>query len=308
MKYTLLCAVLTLVLSVVTASYVRSVETVRGTLRTPYATIYFEGSLDAVAEKIASLYPIIEADLTGRLNLHLGYHPRILILNDRHLFQKMVGSSFFVAIAVPQKRLIVIDYSRMTGHPFTLRTTLKHELCHLLLHDYVAHGTLPRWLDEGIAQWSSDGMAEIIMKRNRFILRRAALTGRYIPLEHLENYFPAEENALLLAYEESKSIVEYIIEHHGMKALMNILEHLRNGDTVTDAVLTSLSIPLSELETDWQDDLRRKTSWLSFVSRYLYEILFFMAAMLSIWGFAKLLKKRRDYEKSDTDDDDLFFA
>ncbi|MBW2599217.1 MAG: hypothetical protein JRC60_03785 [Deltaproteobacteria bacterium] len=153
-------------------------------------------------------------------------------------------------------------------------------MCHLILHHHIKDGNLPRWLDEGVAQWSSDGMAEIIMKSDRFILNRAVLTRRYISLEDLRHYFPRDKNALLLAYEESKSIVEYIIREYGTGRMLWILYDLEDGQDLNAAISNRLYISLHELEAQWHKHLRQQISWLLFLNAYFYQILFFLTAIL----------------------------
>ena len=92
----------------------------------------------------------------------------------------MAGDPLVVAFAVPQRNLIVIDYSKMITHPLSLETTLKHELCHILLHEHIKTEILPRWLDEGLCQWASGGIGEIIMDQKRSRLNRAAFSREFI--------------------------------------------------------------------------------------------------------------------------------
>ncbi|MBW2648444.1 MAG: hypothetical protein JRC53_01290 [Deltaproteobacteria bacterium] len=273
-------------------------------LKTQGITVYFAKPLEAPAREILSIYPEVKGELEEMLGWQLGYRPNALLIKDRDRFEKMTGSSLFVAMAIPQKRLVVIDYSRMI-QPFTLRTTLKHELCHLILHHHIKDGNLPRWLDEGVAQWSSDGMAEIIMKSDRFILNRAVLTRRYISLEDLRHYFPRDKNALLLAYEESKSIVEYTIREYGTGRMLWILYDLEDGQDLNAAISNRLYISLHELEAQWHKHLRQQISWLLFLNAYFYQILFFLTAILLAGvGSAKLLKRRRDRLKEYEEDDE----
>jgi len=79
---------------------------------------------------------------------------------------------------------IVIDSSRMNVNPFTLSVTAKHELAHLLLHHKINRTHLPRWLDEGFAQWASDGISEIITG-NRTFLANAVIEKFRLPNESL---------------------------------------------------------------------------------------------------------------------------
>ncbi|MBT8490924.1 MAG: hypothetical protein KJN62_07740 [Deltaproteobacteria bacterium] len=272
-------------------------------------TVVFEKPLHAAAREVTTIYPDVKAELEKIFVWKLDYSPTVILIRDRKIFQRMVGSTLVAALAVPERKLIVIDYSRMTSRPFTLRTILKHELCHLLLHSHIESGKLPRWLDEGIAQWVSEGIGEIVMQRNRSVLERAMLTGTSIRLRHLEYRMPDSGNDLLLAYEESKSIVEYIRSKFGKEGILKILEHLKDGESIYTAVRKSLALSLPDLEDRWHKHVSRKVYWLSLIGNYLYEILFFFAALLSLVAYLRRLKRRRDqkdlYEEPD-DEDDFF--
>jgi hypothetical protein len=212
----------------------------------------------------------------------------------------MVGSPLFVAFAVPEQQLVVIDYSRMTTDPFTLRTTLKHELCNLILHRHIESVRLPTWLDEGIAQWTSDGIAEIIMDRKRSVLREATLSGNYLSMLDLVHGFPRDRRSLMLAYEQSRSFIEYVSREFGTDEIREMLGYLSTGDTVDEAIERSLSVSLGSLERKWQHQLRQRTTWFSYLSTHLYGILFFFAALITIGGFIRvMIRKRRRYADED---------
>ena len=119
--------------------------------------------------------------------------PSIILVKNRKDFVRLAGDSLTVAFAVPSKNLIVIDYSKMITGSFRLQTTLKHELCHLLLHQHIKAENLPRWFDEGLCMWASEGIAEIIMDPKQSYLNRAAVTKRFIPFNNLKFRFPADK-------------------------------------------------------------------------------------------------------------------
>lgn len=131
--------------------------------------------------------------------------------------------------------------------------TAKHELAHLLLHHKINRALLPRWLDEGFAQWAGDGISEIITG-NRTFLANAVIQRNLIPLHKIAHYFPESEMPMILAYEQSKSFVESIHKEFGAGTLLNILHHMSNGNSIDDAVLTNLAIPLDALEHLWHKD------------------------------------------------------
>ncbi|RZB30230.1 MAG: hypothetical protein SRB1_02510 [Desulfobacteraceae bacterium Eth-SRB1] len=266
-------------------------------------SVLFEEPLKNAAKEVANIYPTLIAELEKTLKWKLDYTPGVILIKERETFQKMAGSELVVAYAVPRRGLVVIDYSRMNNTPFTLRITLKHELCHLLLHRHIQEGRLPKWLDEGVAQWVSDGFGEIIMDRSKSFLIRAVLTGKYIPVSELTVRFPKERQALVLAYDESKSLIEYIAGKFGSDSIVAILENLKDGYDINQAIEKGISISLYELEKQWRARLSKRLTWLIYLSNNVYGILFFLAALLTIVGFIRYMKKKIDYK--DEDDDDI---
>jgi len=275
-----------------------------GVIRNSEIVVQFEKPLKNAAEEVKDIYPDIKAGLEKTIGWKVTFRPTVLLIKESKTFRKMVGNNQFVAFAVPRKNLIVIDYSKMKTHPFSLEITLRHELCHLLLHHYIREENLPRWLDEGISQWVSGGMAEIIMDTKRSPLKDAVLSGRFIPVSALTKGFPKEEKSLLLAYEESKSIVEYMGRKYGSNGVLEVLNNLRDGDGVDAAVQKALKIPIQELETRWHKQLKMRITWFTYLSSNLYDILFFLAALITIAGFIRLLMRKRNYKDDDDYEDE----
>ena len=271
----------------------------RHTLVDRTVTVSFDDPLQNAAMEVLRMYPVIRAELLKDLEWSTDFHPEIVLIKDSAIFRRAVGSDLVNAVAIPQKDLIVIDYSKMNVHPFTLATTLKHELCHLELHHHIARRTVPRWLDEGICQWVTGGFAEIMTEGNHSILREAALSNRLISFEGLAERFPHEGRDFLLAYEESKSIVEYIESEFGVLGVRSILKYMSQDDNLENAVQKSLLISLDELEKRWRLSITEKTLWFSYISDNLYEILFLFAALITIYGFFRTLKKKREYKEED---------
>ena len=265
--------------------------------------IVFEPSLGTVAKKVIDIYPAIRKDLEDIFGWNLDLRPRLLLTRDRRAFKRLAESPLAVAFAVPDKDLIVIDCSMMNA-PFSFGSTLTHELCHLLLHYHIKGSILPRWLDEGIAQWASGGISDIIMDQKRSALNRASLTGRYIPLDLLKDGFPLDDRSIILAYEESRSFVAYIVAHYGKDGLMRVLEGMRRGEDRDSAFLKALSTDLKRLEKEWHKSLRRKTTWFIYLSYYLYEFLFAFMALISLIAFIKAVIRKRAYMAEETDEHD----
>jgi hypothetical protein len=264
--------------------------------------ILFDQGLQSEAQKIAALYPSIKSELEKIMGWKIELRPEIVLIRDNETFRKMSGSPLIVAYALPDKDVIVIDYSKMLTDPFTLDATTKHELCHLLLHEYIKDENLPRWLDEGVAQWASGGLADIVMER-RSVLDAAVLQNRMLGLRYLADGFPDDGDQLSLAYAESKAFVEFMTAEKGTNGLLDLLGHLKDGDDIDAAVMKTFSISLNELEQKWHDSLEKKGLWISFLINNLTEILFFLSALILVYGFIRAWRRKRRLEEDEDIDD-----
>jgi len=272
------------------------------TIKNEFVTVQFERPLKKVAETVIKMYPEIKLDIEKRFQSDINFAPTIRLIKDRGSFQKMIHSGPVVAVAISKSNLIIIDNSKMKTQPFSLGTTLKHELCHLFLHQYVDKGNLPRWLNEGICQNISDGIAEIMIGEHKNLLKQAVLSGRLLPMNSLERRFPPEDRPLLLAYEQSKSFVEYIESKYGNESIVFILNYLREGNDIRSSVQLALSVPFADLEKSWKNNLKTRITWLTYVSSHIYQILFVMAAMFMVYGFIRFWIRKRNYRDEDDDE------
>ncbi len=272
-------------------------------LKKSEVVILYEKPLDNVVNKVADIFPLIKTDLEKKLGQNIDFVPTILLVNRSSVFRNMVNNAFVTAFAVPSQKLIVIDYSKMEKTPFNLELTMKHELCHLLLHKYIQNSLLPKWFDEGISQWVSGGTADIINPDGKHYLKQAVLSGNFLPLKDISVHFPNTQKYLVLSYEQSKSIVEYIDSKYGKDNLLFILDRLHRGIDIDSAILDVLSVDISQMEKDWHKHLRRKYTWTIYLSDNIYWIIFFIGAVATVIGFLQLRKKIKNYTDDDNEDE-----
>jgi hypothetical protein len=263
-------------------------------LRTPEVEILSSSSQKNIAQEVATLYPIVVAELEKDLQQEIDFRPTVVLAESRDEFRKVVGSDIILAFAIPGRNLIVLDTSRVYTKPFTLKTTLKHEVCHLFLHRSLSSEHLPRWLDEGVCQWASGGIAELMADLDGRGLSNAVISERLIDMKELER-FPLDERNLSLAYEESKSFIEFIENKFGRQGILEVLHYLKKGRSVDQAVRDALGTSLIELESAWHADLKKKYTWISYLSYHIYTILFAFATLVMIYGFIRFIKRKRAY-------------
>jgi hypothetical protein len=267
--------------------------------------VVYEAPLESAAEEVTRIYPKLKQELEKLFGWTIDIRPQVVLVDNTQSFRQLTRNKLFVAFAVPDKDLIVIDYTRMNTRPFNLSITLKHELCHLLLHRHISKQNLPKWLDEGVCQWVSDGIGEIFVNKGWSGLDAAVMAGRIIPLNTLANRFPRDGALLILAYEQSKSVINYLDRQYGSRAILQILDFLKNGEALETAFPGSLGISLKQLEAQWHDDLESTPRWLVFLASHIYAIIFFLAAVLTFFGFIRYLRRRKKiYEQWEEEEDD----
>lgn len=274
-------------------------------LDSPQLVVVYDQGLKQTAKQILTAYPFVKQTLESIFQWPANFRPSLVLINNQKKFRQLAGHELVVAYALPPKKLIVIDHSKMNTSPFTLQRIVQHELCHLLLHHHIKEDNLPRWLDEGVCQWASDGLADILMDARRNRLPAAILSGNYFDLVKLAHRFPHDKNGLMLAYEQSKSVVEYMIRQYGPQGLRNLLSLMRQGGDIEFAFESAFAISFEKFEDQWRNHLKANINWFTYLSIHLYEILFVSAALLTILGFIRRLHRKRVYERGDEEMEDI---
>lgn len=269
-------------------------------LESEYGAILYDPALSSVAKQVARIFPGIKSDLEAVIGWDMPPKPSVFLIKETSHFQRMAESPLTVAYAKPRENLVVIDCSRMSVHPFTLDSILAHELCHLILHYHIPQHILPRWFDEGVCQWVSGGIMDILIQQKPSVLNRIVMRDALIPLHSLHMTFPRDEKDLILAYAQSKSFVDYIIIRFGKEGLLATLDQMKTGHPIHEAVFSALSVSLEDLEYDWHQGLKKRLRWFTYFSYHLYDILFAMLALIAILGFIRIIVKKRSYTDQET--------
>ncbi len=266
------------------------------------AAVYFPEVLFTAAEEVLDFFPETRAAAENVFGWHMDQDVSIVLFGEHSTFEASAGTAEIVAYAVPQKNLIVVDYRRLQSHPFTLRSVVMHELFHLILHRYIPGEVLPLWFEEGVCQWASDGIGEIISGEGG-ALDSAVIRGDLLPLRFIERSFPRDPAGMRLAYQQSKRIVIYLVETYGRDALADILTAMKNGNDFDAALQNSLGISVGRFEEEWLGSLKGSAAWMRFIGDYFYGLLFAFAGVLSVAGFIRvIIRKRRAYREYENEE------
>lgn len=130
-----------------------------------------------------------------------------------------------------------------------LRRVLTHEYAHGVVH-FLTHNRCPLWLNEGIAEYLSEGWDG----SKEPMLRGAMERGTLIPLANLSAAIGGGSAAL--AYAESLSVVATIVDRSGAYTLRRILDFIDAGDDLDAALRKSIALDLAGLEESWLGALK----------------------------------------------------
>lgn len=189
----------------------------------------------------------------------------VVLAPDEATFRRASGGrppDWSAAVAIPSLNRIVLPPfgSDRTMGSDPLRT-LRHEWAHLALHQTIGGVRIPRWFDEGFAQWVAGwDRGEVWRLRVRVAL------GRTPPLDSLSFRFPGSRASARDAYLLSATTVEYLVEASGEQALALFLERWREGGHFDDALRAVYGVGTPQLEEDWSDWLEDRYGWLSVVT------------------------------------------
>lgn len=144
-----------------------------------------------------------------------------------------------------------------------LDRVLPHEMCHLVVKEYFGDATCPLFLGEGLAM-----MAESEVENSRTELAGVAIAGKAkIALKDLfvRRRYDVEKPAIF--YAESFSFVEFLHGRMTGEQFRALLEHVKAGCTVADALQRSLYMPSQEsflpaLASAWEDHAIEQAQYL----------------------------------------------
>jgi Peptidase MA superfamily len=133
---------------------------------------------------------------------------------------------------------------------------VRHELTHLVANTAVdnPYHFLPRWVNEGLAVYLSEGYDG----GNRAVVRNAARGGTLMPLDSLAGNFPTSSDRFFQAYAESVSSIDYLVRKYGRDKLVALIRSYARGVTDDEAFQGALGVDVDGFDTAWRAELDAK--------------------------------------------------
>jgi hypothetical protein len=171
---------------------------------------------------------------------------------------ELAGREWLGGQARPELGVVLVAIPPGDSARLQMRRDIPHELTHLMT--FVAaspnYEAVPRWLDEGLATLNEGEPNSTQL----LAVQEAVAKNKLIPIESLCGAFPADASAALLAYGQSRYIVQQIINEYGSAGIQALLAAYRDGATCSGGVERALNITLPELELKWRGALQASPS------------------------------------------------
>ncbi|RJQ52332.1 MAG: hypothetical protein C4521_10685 [Actinobacteria bacterium] len=232
----------------------------------------------------------------------------VLLAARSDRFPRVGAAGDVLAVARPAEASIVVSPKSWRGDPKGLDGVLAHEVSHLVLGDKFAQGgaPLPRWLDEGLAQYVAgtwDFDLDWAGQRER-TMRAAVASRSLLPISSLEPAFN-DPDSLSLAYAESYGFVQYLSVTFGRQRLERFVDRASSSPSVEEAAEAALGRSFGDVEKEWRAQLIGDTQWWQLLldDQTFLVLLWSVLAALVVLGFLlNSRRKRRAYERMEEDD------
>lgn len=131
------------------------------------------------------------------------------------------------------------------------RGAIAHELTHLVIHQMTRnpYNSLPTWLGEGLAMYSEGTLGSPFTT----YLNRAITGNDLISVRSLSSPFSAYAEQSYLAYAQSYSLIEFLINNYGNDKMLELLDTFREGSNYDEALYKVYGFDMDGLDALWRD-------------------------------------------------------
>ncbi len=255
---------------------------------TPHFRFVPDEGATGVAERLARVAEDKRAYVLGFLGIHDDRRIEVRVASGEEAMSRMAGTErpvreWVAGMAFPDRALIVL--STRGNEVFHAPDTFEHELAHLFLDAALRGRRVPRWFHEGVAMLvASEGVGE----RLKTALGAAA-SGAWLPLQDLEDQFPADPPAVHLAYAQAMLFVRHLHRGAAPVGVSALITEVASGMPFDTAFEHVFGAPVEAVWDRAKGEVDRIGSWVWFVTSA--AVLWIVITALFLYVYAR--KRRR---------------
>jgi hypothetical protein len=220
-------------------------------------------------------------------------HVIIAVAPDESHFRAWAGPAvpeWGAAVAFPDAQRIVVQGGGATSAAGDPIPTLRHELAHLALHEYL-DDLPPRWFDEGYAMYAAGEPV-----RDDILSTNVALALRGVPtLASLDTGLVGTEGQAAVSYTLAYRAVADLARLDPAHGLSLLFGYWRASGSLDVAVRRAYGEPLDSFEAAWRAQIRRRYGVLALLSDLSFLMLVFLGLLTPLY----ILRRRRDKQRLD---------
>jgi len=206
------------------------------------------------------------------------------------------GRDWVAGHASPDLGVALVSVAPGMEQGIQLERQTPHELAHVLLYRRVGahYERLPFWLREGIAS-----LTELYPNPDYdSALAQAAASNSIPPLTDLCDSFPPDAAGAFLAYAESRSFTQFVVDNYGASGLNSLALAYADGLDCEQGARQALGLSLSQLEARWREStLGENRSRVIAANLFPYLLLLILTLIVPVWGAVGRAIERRRHDR-----------
>ena len=243
------------------------------------------------ARAVATLDAVGELPALGARGGSADLHVTLTVAPTREVMDSLVGGrvpEWAGAVAISERmEMIVPSGGFWPGSREEEVRVLRHEWAHLALAHELGRLRIPRWFNEGYAEWAAGSWRE----NGSLNLGLALAFGDTPPLDSLVLGWPRDRVSAEVAYLLSASVIQYLVESSGVEGLEAFIAEWKRGSSFDGATRVVYGATPGQLETDWRGWVKRRYGWLVVIS---HSAVFWTALVAAL---AAMFLVRRRYRR-----------
>ncbi len=213
----------------------------------------------------------------------------LVVAPDEVAFDSLLGGAvpeWGAAAAIPSRSLVVVPgVGPRRTRGWTEARVLQHEWAHVALAQRLPGLRVPRWFDEGYAEWASGGWRP----SEGWRLRVALALGQAPPLDSLALSWPRDRASAELAYLLSATAVEYLIRESGERGLRLLFQAWEEEGGFSPALRRVYGVTPGQFEEDWKKYVKGRYGWLFVLS---HSAVFWLTMALALLVLVRIRRGR----------------
>ncbi|MDF1498941.1 MAG: peptidase MA family metallohydrolase [Anaerolineales bacterium] len=209
---------------------------------------------------------------------------------------RQAGINQVAAHALPETGAVLLSGKSGSETLIHLEQDIPHELVHVLLHERMRakKENLPVWLDEGLATHFEQTPRPIY----RTALEDAAERDALLAMESLCASFPIAEDEKILAYAQSASFTNYLLDIYGSGGILLLLDAYEEGVSCTGGIQRVYRRSLGQLESEWKGSAFGGANFKRRIDREILLTIGITVLILALGVSKWLIRKRRPQSPS----------